>query len=159
MNELIEETMFVNGLEKTEKATLVESTEETRANGFEYSIEKEKVADTVEEFYKLIRVYAQSFVMADDEDVCEKALLKMFLARGKVYAYINYTAEGLNACDEAMANEGYKSFLTVKDADDCRKALGYIGAMMKENGLVRYPSKVELAGADCKDGFTYTLKK
>ncbi|MBQ7373792.1 MAG: InlB B-repeat-containing protein [Clostridia bacterium] len=157
--ELIGETMFVNGLEKTRKAVETASTEETRLNGFEYGVTKEKVADTVEEFYKLLRVYTQSFVLADDGDVEEKALVKMFLARGKVYAYLNYTAEGLNACDDEMAKEGYKSFMTVKNADDCRKALALIGAMMKENGLVRFPSKVEIAGSDCKQGFTYSLKK
>ena len=102
---------------------------------------------------------SMSFVMADDADVEEKALVKMFVARGKVYAYINYMAEGLNACDEEMANAGYKSFVTIKDRDDCRKAIATIGAMMKENGLVRYPRKVEIAGSNCKDGFTYTLKK
>ena len=157
--ELIEETMFVNGLEKTSDAVVAESTEDERANGFEYGVTKAKVADTVEEFYKLIRVYAQSFVLADDGDVEEKALLKMFVARGKIYAYLNYEAEGLNACDVVMATAGYKSFVTVKNAEDCKKALAFVGAMMKESGLVRFPSKVEMAGADCTEGFTYTLKK
>ena len=157
--ELIEETMFINGLEKTEKAVITESTEETRTNGFEYGVSKDKVADTVEEFYKLLRVYTQSFVLADDGDAIDKALVKMFMARGKIYAYVNYSAEGLNACDPVMVEAGYKSFMTIKNSDDCRKALEVIGAMMKENGLVRFPSKVEMAGADCKDGFTYTLKK
>lgn len=157
--ELIGETMFVNGLEKTRKAVLTASTEETRVNGFEYGVTKDKVADTVEEFYKLLRVYTQSFVLADDGEVEEKALVKMFVARGKIYAYINYMADGLNACDDAMANAGYKSFMTIKDSDGCRKAIAVIGAMMKENGLVRFPSKVEIAGADCTEGFTYTLKK
>ena len=157
--ELVEETMFVNGLKKTRKAVVTKATDETRANGFEYGISKDKVADTAEEFYKLLRVYTQSFVLADDGEVEEKALVKMFLARGKVYMFLNYTAEGLNACDEEMANEGYKTFMTVNNADDCRNAIKAISAMMKENGLIRYPSAVSVAGDDCKKGFTYRLSK
>jgi len=157
--ELVEETMFVNGLRKTKKAVITKATDETRANGFEYGVSSDRVADTPEEFYKLLRVYAQSFVLADDGEVENKALVKMFLARGKVYMYLNYTAEGLNACDEEMANDGYKTFMTVKNADDCRNAIKAISAMMKENGLIRYPSQVSVADDDCKRGFTYTLSK
>ena len=157
--ELIGETMFVNGLKKTKKAVLTVATAETREKGFEYGVSKDKIADTPEEFYKLLRVYAQSFVLADDDAVEDKALIKMFLTRGRVFMYLNYSAEGLNACDDVMVAQGYKSMMTIKDADECRVAVKHIAAMMKENGLVRFPSEIKIAGDDCVKGFTYTLKK
>ena len=157
--ELIGETMFVNGLVKTKKAVITAATAETRANGFEHGVSKDRVADTPEEFYKLLRVYAQSFVYADDDAVEDKALIKMFLARGRVFMYVNYSAEGLNACDEVMVAQGYKSMMTIKDADECKVAIKHIAAMMKENGLVRFPSEIKISGDESIKGFTYTLKK
>ena len=157
--ELIGETMFVNGLKKTQKAVITAATAETREKGFEYGVSKDRIADTPEEFYKLLRVYAQSFVLADDDAVEDKALIKMFLTRGRVFMYINHSAEGLNACDDVMVAQGYKSMMTIKDANECRVAVKHIAAMMKENGLIRFPSEIKIAGDDCVKGFTYTLKK
>ncbi len=157
--ELIEETMLVNGLKKASRAVVTSATAETRANGFEHGISKDKVADTPEEFYKLLRVYAKSFVLADDGEVEEKALVKMFLRRGRVYLYLNHEAEGLNACDSEMSALGFKTFMTVKSVDDCKEAVRVISAMMKANGLVRFPSEVKIADEDSTKGFTYTLSK
>ena len=155
--ELIEETMFVNGLKKTKEAVITVATEETRTQGFEYGLSKDKVADTPEEFYKLLRVFAKSFVLADDGDVEEKTLIKMFLSRGRVYLYLNHDAEGLKACDSEMV--GFKAFMTVKSVEDCKEAMALISAMMKANGLVRFPMEVKIAEEDCAKGFTYTLSK
>ena len=155
--ELIEETMLENGLKKTKKAVITEATAETRAQGFEHGVSKDRVADTPEEFYKLLRVYAKSFVLADDSDVEEKVLLKMFLARGRVFMYL--AADGANACDDELASQGFKSIMTVKTVDDCKAAIKAISAMMKENGLIRYPSEVKIADDDSLKGFTYTLSK
>ena len=157
--ELVEETMLVNGLKKARKAVLTASTPETRANGFEHGLSKDKLADTPEEFYKLLRVYAKSFVLADDSDVEDKLLIKMFLRRGRVYLYLNHSAEGLKDCDAEMSALGLKTFMTVKSADDCKDAIKLISAMMKENGLIRYPSEMKIAEEDCSKGFTYTLSK
>ena len=158
-NELIEETMFVNGLKKTHKAVLTAATAQTREQGFEHGLSKDKVADTPEEFYKLLRVYAKSFVLADDGDVAEKPLIKMFLRRGRVYLYLNHEAEGLKVCDADMAALGFKAFMTVKSVDDCKQAVALITAMMKANGLVRFPVETKIADEDCAKGFTYTLSK
>ena len=151
--------MLVNGLKKTCKAVVTEATAKTREEGFEHGLSKDKIADTPEEFYKLLRVFAKSFVLADDGEVEEKVLIKMFLDRARVYLYVNYTADGLNECDAEMAALGLKSFMTVKTVDECKEAIRVITAMMKENGLIRFPSEVSIAGEDCVKGFTYTLKK
>ena len=151
--------MLVNGLKRTKKAVITAATDETREKGFEYGVSKDKVADTPEEFYKLMRVFAKSFVLADDDAVEDKTLMKMFLTRGRVYLYLNHSAEGLKACDEEMANAGFKSFMTVKSIEDCKEAIALISAMMKANGLVRFPSEIKIAEEDCSKGFTYTLSK
>lgn len=156
--ELIAEAMLENGLAQAQKPELEDSTEEARAEGFNFCLTK-KVAETPEEFYKLLRVHASSFVYADDEEVEEKLLMKMFLSNNKVYMYLNYGAEGLNESDAEMSAIGLKTFLTVKSLDDCKEAVKLISAMMKENGLVRYPSEKKIAADDCTKGFTYVLSK
>ena len=157
--ELIAEAMLESGLKQAEKAEAQESTEEERAQGFAHGVSKDKLADTPEEFYKLLRVHAKSFVYADDEEVEEKLLMKMFLRRNKVYLYLNHGAEGLKECDAEMAVAGLKTFMTIKSADDCKEAMKLISAMMRENGLIRYPSEVKIAEEDCAKGFTYVLSK
>ena len=157
--ELIAETMLVNGLKKAQKAVVTASEEATRKEGFEYGLSKDRLADTPEEFYKLLRVHAKSFVYADDDAVEEKLLMKMFLARNKVYLYLNYGADGLKASDEEMSKLGLKTFMTVKSIDDCKEAVKLISSMMKENGLIRYPSEIKVAEDSCDKGFTYVLSK
>ena len=83
----------------------------------------------------------------------------MFLRRNRVYLYINYGAEGLKECDAEMATLGLKTFMTVNNIDDCKEAVRLISAMMKENGLIRYPSEKKIAEEDCASGFTYVLSK
>ena len=157
--ELIAETMLVNGLKQVQKAVLTEATEETRREGFEHGLSKDRLADTPEEFYKLLRVHAKSFVYADDDMVEEKLLMKMFLRRNRVYLYLNHGGEGLKECDAEMASLGLKTFMTVKTIDDCKEAVALISQMMKENGLIRYPSEMKIAEEDCSKGFTYVLSK
>ncbi|MBR2384980.1 MAG: InlB B-repeat-containing protein [Clostridia bacterium] len=157
--ELIAETMLVNGLKKVQRAVITSATEETRQEGFEHGVSKERLADTPEEFYKLLRVHAKSYVYADDAEVEEKLLMKMFLRRNRVYLYLNYSAEGLKACDAEMASAGLKTFMTVKNVEDCKEAVKLISQMMKENGLIRYPSEAKIAEEDCVKGFTYVLSK
>ena len=101
----------------------------------------------------------KSFVYADDDAVEEKLLMKMFLARNKVYLYLNYGADGLKASDEEMSKLGLKTFMTVKSIDDCKEAVKLISSMMKENGLIRYPSEIKVAEDSCDKGFTYVLSK
>ena len=83
----------------------------------------------------------------------------MFLRRNRVYLYLNYSAEGLKACDAEMASAGLKTFMTVKNVEDCKEAVKLISQMMKENGLIRYPSETKIAEEDCVKGFTYVLSK
>ncbi len=157
--ELIEETMYENGFKKTRKAVVTESTAETREQGFEYGFTYERKAETAEEFLKLIRVHAKSFVMAEEGEFEEKALMKTFVGHGRVYIYLNYEGEGMDACDDAMKAEGYKSFVVVRNAEECAVAIGYITKMMRANGLVRFPVDSNIAEEGSDKGFTYTLKR
>ncbi len=156
--ELIEETLYDKGYMKAEKAAVTECSDAERKGGYEFKLAKGKVASTPEEFFKLIRVYAKSFVAADEGAVTEKTLMKAFLAGGKIYIYLSGAAEGLNAADDAMKAEGLDSFMVVKTADDCKKALGAISHMMRSNNLVRYPSATNVKEDSSEKGFTYTLK-
>lgn len=156
--ELIEETLYDKGYMKAEKAAVTECTDEERKSGYEFKLAKGKVASTPEEFLKLIRVYAKSFVAADEGVTQEKTLMKAFLANGKIYIYLSGAEEGLNAADEAMKAEGLDSFMVVKTAEDCKKAIGAISHMMRANNLVRYPSATDVKEDSSDKGFTYTLK-
>ncbi|MBO4262980.1 MAG: InlB B-repeat-containing protein [Clostridia bacterium] len=157
--ELVEETMYSNSLKKTKKAVITEATEKTREEGFEYGISSERKATTAEEFFKLLRVYAKSFVMAEEGEFEEKPLIKMLTARGKVFLYLNYESAGLNACDEEVKAQGFKSFAVVRDAEECKAVMKDIAAMMKGYGLVRYPVDMKIADESDDKVFTYTLKK
>ena len=48
--------------------------------------------------------------------------------------------------------------MVVKTAEDCKKAIAAISLMMRENGLVRYPSANSITEESSDKGFTYTLK-
>ena len=84
--------------------------------------------------------------------------MKAFIAYGKVYMYLNVTGEGFNAADDALKAEGLGSFMVVKTAEDCRKALAAITIMKRENGLVRYPSAKSIPEDSNDKSFTYKLK-
>lgn len=156
--DLIEETLYGKGYMKAEKAAIAECTDAERKSGYEFTIAKGKVASSPEEFFKLIRVYAKSFVAADDGAIAEKNLMKAFLASGKIYIYLNGAADGLNAADDVMKAEGFDSFMVVKTADDCKKAMAAISHMMRANNLIRFPSATNVKEDSSDKGFTYTLK-
>ncbi len=155
--DLIEDAAYENGYTKGEKAEVTESDEETRANGYVLNADK-RLAENVDEYYKLLRVYAKSFVLADGEAAEDKPLIKMLKGGDKIYIYLNYAAENLNAAGEEMQAEGYKSIMVVKTADECKEAIKAITAMMRENGLVRFPTASTLAEDNSDKGFTYTLR-
>ena len=155
--ELIEEVLYGKGYMKAEKVAATESGAAERSEGYELDLAKGKLATTPEEFLKLIRVNAKSYVLTDGE-ATDKLLMKAFIANGKVYMYLNVTGEGFNAADDALKAEGLGSFMVVKTAEDCRKALAAISLMMRENGLVRYPSATSISEESNDKGFTYTLK-
>ncbi len=155
--ELIEEVLYEKGYMKGEKVAATESSAEERAAGFEFNVAKGRVAATAEEFLKLIRVNAKSYVLTEGE-VNEKLLMKAFVANDKVYIYLNVTGDGFNAADETMQAEGLGTFMVVKTADDCKKALAAIALMMRENGLVRYPAGAGVTEEASGKGFAYTLK-
>ena len=155
--DLIEDAAYENGYTKGENAEVTESDEETRANGYVLNADK-RLAENVDEYYKLLRVYAKSFVLADGEAAEDKPLIKMLKGGDKIYIYLNYAAENLNAAGEEMQAEGYKSIMVVKTADECKEAIKAITAMMRENGLVRFPTASTLAEDNSDKGFTYTLR-
>ena len=155
--ELIEDVLYSKGLMKAEKAPVTKCSDEEMRDGFTLDLAKGRLADNAEEYLKLIRTYAKSFVCTE-ETFEEKLLMKAFIARGKVYMYLNYAGEGTNAADGTMQAEGLGSFMIVKSAEDCKKALSTIGLMMRENGLVRYPSATSVKEDASDKGFSYTLK-
>lgn len=155
--ELIEDVLYSKGLMKAEKAPVTRCSDEEIHGGFTLDLAKGRLADNAEEYLKLIRTYAKSFVCTE-ENFEEKLLMKAFIARGKVYMYLNYAGEGINAADSAMQAEGLGSFMIVKSAEDCKKAISTIGLMMRENGLVRYPSATSIKEDASDKGFSYTLK-
>lgn len=158
--DLIEDVMFANGMKKTQKAVVTEATEETRKEGFVYEVKAERVADSVDDYYKLIRVYAKSFVLADqpEGEIAEKNLIRMFIARGKLFVYLAVENEAMMQADESLAAEGLKSLLIVNNAEECRSAIEAIGEMMKENGLVRFPTDHSVNEEGTEKGFNYVLK-
>ena len=158
--DLIEDVMFTNGMKKIRKAVVTDATEETRKEGFVYEIKAERVADSVDDYYKLIRVYAKSFVLADqpEGEIAEKNLIRMFIARGKLFVYLAVENDAMMQADESLAAEGLKSLLIVNNAEECRSAIEAIGEMMKENGLVRYPTDHSVNEEGTEKGFNYVLK-
>ena len=156
--ELIEEAMSANGMMKSVPQVIYASTAEERKTGYDYVIENDKVADDVNEYYSLLRAYTGSFADVEGYDGEDKPLVKMFKDGDDVLVYLNYQADGLDAAEPYMAQQGYASVVKVAGIEDCKKAMAYIEQMMKENGLIRYPLMTGYVESGDDDGFAYVLK-
>lgn len=156
--ELIEEAMSANGMMKSVPQVVYASTAAERAQGYEYVIHNEKVAEGVDEYYALLRAYTGSFADVEGYEGEDKPLVKMFKDGDKVLVYMNYLAAGLKASEPYMAEQGYTSVVTVSDISDCKRAMAYIEQMMKENGLIRYPLMTGFVESGDDDGFAYVLR-
>lgn len=156
--ELIEEAMSANGMMKSVPQVVYASTAAERAQGYEYVIHNEKVAESVDEYYALLRAYTGSFADVEGYEGEDKPLVKMFKDGDKVLVYMNYLAAGLKASEPYMAEQGYTSVVTVSDISDCKRAMAYIEQMMKENGLIRYPLMTGFVESGDDDGFAYVLR-
>lgn len=156
--ELIEEAMSANGMMKSVPQVVYASTATERAQGYEFDIHNEKVADDVNEYYALLRAYTGSFADVEGYDGEDKPLVKMFKDGNNVLVYMNYMAVGLKASEPYMAEQGYTSVVTVSDISDCKRAMAYIEQMMKENGLIRYPLMTGFVESGDDDGFAYVLR-
>ena len=156
--ELIEEAMSANGMMKSVPQVVYASTAAERAQGYEYVIHNEKVADDVNEYYALIRAYTGSFADVEGYEGEDKPLVKMFKDGNNVLVYMNYSAAGLKASEPYMAEQGYTSVVTVSDISDCKRVMAYIEQMMKENGLIRYPLMTGFVESGDDDGFAYVLR-
>ena len=126
--------------------------------GYTFVIENEKVAETTEEFYSVLRAYAGSFADVEGYEGEDKPLVKMFKDGSDVLVYLNSSAAGLKAAEPFMAEQGYSSLVVVKNAEDCRFAENCIEATMKDNGLIRYPLMTGFVEGGDDDGFAYILK-
>ncbi|HBF86539.1 MAG TPA: hypothetical protein DDW54_02545, partial [Clostridiales bacterium] len=122
-------------------------TDEERAKGFVFTARADRVAETVAEFYNVIRKEVSSFV---SEKPVEKdtPLVKMFKVKNKVIAiYLNHTGDGLVPSEEDIAAKGYLSYIVVRNADDCKKAVKAIDETMKAHGLVKVPREANFEDA------------
>ena len=156
--ELIEEAMSAHGMMKSVPQVIYASTREDRLAGYTFVIENEKVAETTEEFYSVLRAYAGSFADVEGYEGEDKPLVKMFKDGSDVLVYLNSSAAGLKAAEPFMAEQGYSSLVVVKNAEDCRFAENCIEATMKDNGLIRYPLMTGFVEGGDDDGFAYILK-
>lgn len=156
--ELIEEAMSAHGMMKSVPQVVYASTKEDRLAGYTFVIDNEKVAETTEEFYSVLRAYAGSFADVEGYEGEDKPLVKMFKDGSDVLVYLNSSAAGLKAAEPFMVEQGYASLVVVKNAKDCQFAENCIEAMMKDNGLIRYPLMTGFVEGGDDDGFAYILK-
>lgn len=156
--ELIEEAMSANGLMKSVPQVIYASTAKERAEGYEYSVEYEKVANTVDEYYSMLRAYSGSFADVEGYEGEDKPLVKMFKDGKNVLVYLNLSLPGLKKAEPFMEEQGYTSLVVVSTLSDCKRAMSYIEAMMRENGLIRYPAMTGFVEGGDDDGYAYVLK-
>ena len=156
--ELIEEAMSAHGMMKSVPQVVYASEKQDRLSGYTFVIENEKVADTTEEFYSVLRAFAGSFADVEGYEGEDKPLVKMFKDGSDVLVYLNTSAAGLKAAEPFMAEQGYASLVVVKNEKDCQFAENCIEAMMKDNGLIRYPLMTGFVEGSDDDGFAYILK-
>ncbi len=157
--DVIQDAMNENGYIQGGEPTVTESSDEERAKGFVFTARADRVAETVAEFYNVIRKEVSSFV---SEKPVEKdtPLVKMFKVKNKVIAiYLNHTGDGLVPSEEDIAAKGYLSYIVVRNADDCKKAVKAIDETMKAHGLVKVPREANFEDATDAKGFEYVLKK
>lgn len=156
--ELIEEAMSANGMMKSVPQVIYASSEEERKNGYEYVINYDKQAENVNEYYALLRAYAGSFADVEGYEGDDLPLVKLLKDGEVVLVYLNHEADGLDAAEEVMAEQGYVSLIKVTDAESCKAAMKFIDDMMKDNGLIRYPAMTGFIESGDDDGFAYVLK-
>ncbi len=152
--ELIEEVMAENGYIKGEAKEPDDNTDE-----FEFKVHNDRLAETADELLKVLRVKVGSYALCEGEFKEDKSLAKMFIAQGKLSIYLNYIADGLFECDEALKAEGYKSFTIVHNAEEAKAVLAHIKAMMAENGLNVSLTVKNISEEESDKGFNFTLKK
>ncbi len=152
--ELVEEVMAENGFIKGEPKEA-----DGDVSVFEFKVCTERVAETAEELLNVLRVKASSYVLAEGEIKNEIPLVKMFVMQGKLSVYLNFEAEGLHECDDALKAEGFKSFTLVHNADEAKAVAGFIREMMKANGLTIALSQKSVESGEEGKGFNYTLGK
>lgn len=156
--ELIEEAMSANGMMKSVPQVIYASTPEERTQGYEFVIKYDKVANNTDEYYALLRAYAGSFADVEGYDGEDKPLVKMFKDGKNVLVYLNIELTGLKKAEPFMEAQGYTSLVVVSTLSDCKRAMGYIEAEMRENGLIRYPAMTGFVEGGDDDGFAYVLK-
>ncbi len=144
---------YVQGDEAEETSTAKE-----RKNGLVLGNPDGRLPENVDEYFKLLRVHACSFVYGKGKVQKDLPLVKMFKGENKVYLYVNHTAEGLKDADELFKAEGFTSFTTVSNVDELVEAVKVIDDMMKKNGLKKVPFQVSIGDSADDDGFTYVLK-
>lgn len=155
--ELIEEAMCANGFAKSGQAQVVKSDEKERKNGYTYAYKAEREAETPEEFYRILRSYAGSFVSVEPV-IEDKPLVKMFTAKGVIAVYLNGYGDGLKPAGKEFVKDGYTTYIKVTDREECRRAMKAIETVMKSNGLMRVPTISAVGDEDVDSGFEYALK-
>lgn len=164
---LVKETMTVNNMIKSGVtfAQKPASTQEARESGFAFFVKNETVADSIDDYYRLLRAVVLSYQKIENAKIPESAKNKMILKiikKGeelKVYLALDGIEEGLTDASKIYADT--PALIDVKTADDCVKANEFIDKVMYRYGMERKPEKATVSLDDVIEkncGFGYRIK-
>lgn len=141
-----------------------EISEEERKEGFIFTFKNEKVADTLKEWFEMLRLQAKSFVMVGDSGT-PRDLNGKFIVKAKRYAdRIDLYLPVGNENSESVAGDPlYKDVpnkFVIKTAEDVPGALNAIEEAMISLGMKKYPrnaSQLKTSG-DSDTAFGYRIR-
>ena len=150
--------------DKSGDPEIKEISEEERKEGFIFTFKNEKVADTLKEWFEMLRLEAKSFVMVGDSgtprDLNGKYIVKAKRYDYRIDLYLPFGSEkSLSVAGDPLYKDVPNKFI-IRTAEDVPVALEAIDNSMTALGMKKYPrnaSQLKTSG-DTDTAFGYKIR-
>lgn len=163
--EIIDIAMKIKGFtEKAGDPEMREISEQERKEGFIFTFKNEKVADTLKEWFELLRLQAKSFVMVGDSgtprDLNGKYIVKAKRYEDRIDLYLPLGNENSESVAGDILYKDVPNKFVIKTPEDVAMALEAIAESMTSLGMKKYPRNASQlkTSADTDTAFGYKIR-
>ena len=163
--EIIDIAMKSKGFtDKPGDPEIKEISEEERKDGFIFTFKNEKVADTLKEWFELLRLQAKSFVMVGDSgtprDLNGKYIVKAKRYDDRIDLYLPVGNENSESVAGDILYKDVPNKFVIKTAEDVPGAIDAIENSMTSLGMKKYPRNASQlkTSADTDTAFGYKIR-
>ena len=163
--ELIDIAMKSKGFtDKPGDPEIKEISEEERKDGFIFTFKNEKVADTLKEWFEMLRLQAKSYVMVGDSgtprDLNGKYIVKAKRYEDRIDLYLPVGNESSEDVSKEPLYKDVPNKFVIKTAEDVPMALEAIDESMTSIGMKKYPRNASQlkASGDSDTAFGYKIR-